>query len=320
MRRKSRKFRRTVTMKKMTLWVLPLLLIFGSLACLAQSTNAGDIRGVVTDPSGALIPDVNVTVLNVDTGVSKDLTTNQSGLYDTDSIVAGRYTISFKKDGFEKLVRGPVTVQVGFTTVNGELQVGASTQSVTVEADVALLQTETSEQSTTFEARSMDALPQVTQNWENFTILLPGATGTVNGSQGSANPGQEVAVNGNLPYSNILADGASTTLSHSQNANPAAFENVGELQVNTSSFSAQYGIGGVIFNQVTKGGTSRFHGTGYDFIQNDAFTAHPYEFGATTNKIPFLRYHNFGGSIGGPILKKKLFFYFNYDQVVNHNN
>src|SRR4029077_20286413 len=130
------------------------------------------------------------------------------------------------------------------------------------------------EQSTTFTSKSMTQLPQVTQDWENFTILLPGASGCAdlnNGScsQGTNNPGQVVAVNGNLPYSNVIADGASTTLSHSQNANPSAFENVGELQVNTSSFSAQYGVGGIIFNQVTKSGTNRFHGTGYDFLQND---------------------------------------------------
>src|SRR5271169_3728955 len=305
-------------------WVLPLLLILGSGACFAQSTNAGDIRGTVTDASGALIPGVTVTVVNVDTGVSKDYTTNDAGLYDTDSIVPGRYTVTFKKDGFEKLVRGPVTVNVGFTPVNAQLKVGASTQSVTVSADVALMQTETSEQSTTLESKSMAELPQVTQDWENFTILLPGATGTPNGSQGSSNPGQEVAVNGNLPYSNIIADGASTTLSHSQNANPAAFENVSELQVNTSSFSAQYGIGGIIFNQVTKSGTNRFHGTAYDFLQNDALTAYPYEFGLTKatglGPVPFVRYNNFGGSIGGPILKNKMFFYFNYDQTVNHGN
>jgi hypothetical protein len=310
-------------MKNLQRWVLPLLLILGSGACFAQSTNAGDIRGSVTDPTGALIPDVTVTVTNVDTGVTKDFTSNQSGLYDTDSIVAGRYTVTFKKDGFEKLIRGPITVQVGFTTVNGELKVGVSTQSVTVEADVALLQTETSEQSTTFESRAMAALPQVTQDWENFTILLPGATGAVTSAQGASNPGQVVAVNGNLPYSNILADGASTTLSHSQNANPAAFENVGELQVNTSSFSAQYGIGGIIFNQVTKSGTNRFHGTAYDFLQNDALTAYPFGFGKSKTElgpIPFVRYNNFGFAIGGPILKNKMFFYFNYDQTVNHGN
>jgi hypothetical protein len=304
-------------MKKMVLWVLPLLVIVGSIPSLAQSTNAGDIRGSVTDSSGALIPDVTVTVTNVDTGVSKTFTTNQSGLYDTDSIITGNYTLTFTKDGFQKLVRGPVTVQVGFTTVNGELKVGASTTEVTVTSDVPLLQTETSEQSTTLTSKSMVALPQVTQSWENFTILLPGATGATGSSQGTANPGQEVAVNGNLPYSNIIADGSSTTLSHSQNANPATFENVSELQVNTSSFSAQYGIGGIIFNQVSKSGTNKFHGTAYDFIQNDMLTAHPY---FDTGEIPFLRYNNFGGSIGGPILKNKMFFYFNYDQIVDHGN
>ena len=138
-------------MKNLHRWVLPLLLILGSGACFGQSTNAGDIRGTVTDPSGALIPGVTVSVLNVDTGISKDFVTNQDGLYDTSSIVAGSYRITFSKDGFEKLVRGPITLQVGFTTVNAELKVGAMSQEVSVSADVPLLKTETSEQSTTFE-------------------------------------------------------------------------------------------------------------------------------------------------------------------------
>src|SRR5215472_3935970 len=316
-------------MKRMALSILPLLVVFASIASLAQSTNAGDIRGTVTDATGAVVPGVTVAVTNVNTGVQKSFVTNDSGIYDTDSIVTGTYRLEFRKEGFQKLVRGSVTVQVGFTTVNGQMNVGSTAESVTVEADVPLLQTETGDQSTTFMAKSMVQLPQVTQDWENFTILLPGAAGCSNNNDGSCsqstnNPGQTVAVNGNLPYSNILADGASTTLSHSQNANPSTFENVAELQVNTSSFSAQYGIGGIIFNQVTKSGTNKFHGTAYDFIQNDAFTAYPYEFGLTKatglQPIPFLRYNNFGGSIGGPILKNKMFFYFNYDQIVNHNN
>ena len=309
-------------MKRFLVCTLPLFFVMASVASFAQSTNAGDIRGTVTDASGALIPGVAVTVANVDTGVSKTFTTNDAGLYDSDSIVTGNYTVTFSKEGFQKLVRGPITLQVGFTTVNGELKVGSTAESVTVEADVQLLKTETSEQSTTFTSKSMTQLPQVTQDWENFMILLPGASGCAdlnNGScsQSTNNPGQEVAVNGNLPYSNVIADGASTTLSHSQNANPSTFENVSEVQVNTSSFSAQYGIGGIIFNQVTKGGTNKFHGTAYDFIQNDMLTAHPY---FSTGAIPFLRYNNFGGSIGGPILKNKMFFYFNYDQIVNHGN
>ena len=310
-------------MKRLTLWTISLLFVVfsGCLVCFAQSTNSGDIRGTVADSTGALIPGVTVTVVNDDTGVSKTFTTNDAGLYDTSSIVTGPYTLTFSKEGFEKLVRGPVTVQVGFMTVNAELSVGTSTQEVTVNADVPLLKTETSEQSTTLEAKSMEQLPQVAGasgvSWENFMILLPGATGTPNGSQGSSNPGQEVAINGNMPYSNILADGASTTLSHSQNANPAVFETVAELQVNTSSFSAQYGVGGAIFNQITKGGTNQFHGSVYDYFQNDALTAHS-QF--QTGPIPFLRFNNFGFSVGGPVLKKKMFFFFDYDQIVDHGN
>src|SRR5208283_3859052 len=117
-------------MLKMKQWVLPLLLIVGSGASFGQSTNSGDIRGTVTDASGALIPGVTVTVLNVDTGVSKDYPTNQDGLYDTSSIVSGSYKITFAKEGFEKLVRGPITLEVGFTTVNGQLKVGSATQQV----------------------------------------------------------------------------------------------------------------------------------------------------------------------------------------------
>jgi hypothetical protein len=310
-------------MNKLMLCALSLLLVSGTLPCLGQSVNSGDIRGTVTDTTGALVPGVTVTVLNVDTGVSRDYVSNQDGVYDTSSIVTGSYKLTFSKEGFEKFVRGPITLEVGFTTVNAQLQVGATEEEVTVTSDVPLLQTETVEQSTTLDAKSMAELPQVTQDWENFTILLPGATGTPGGSQGSSNPGQEVAINGNLPYSNILADGASTTLSHSQNAQPATFETVSELQVSSSTFSAQYGTGGVVFNQITKSGTDKFHGAAYDYIQNSAFNAYPYEFGASpvsVGPIPFLRYNDFGFALGGPILKDKLFFYFDYDQIVNHGN
>ena len=305
-------------------WFLAILLIGTSASCLAQAVNAGDIRGTVTDPSGAVIPGVSVSVRNVNTGVVKEFVTNDSGLYDTNSIVTGHYELTFKKDGFETLVRGPITLEVGFFKVDAQLSVGSTAVQVTVTADIPLLDTETGQQETTLNARSMDELPQVTQSWENFVILLPGATGCSgsNCSQGNSNPGQVASVNGNLPYNNVLADGASTTLSHSQNANPVAFENVAELQVNTSSFSAQYGIGGILFNQITKGGTSSFHGTAYDFLQNDAFNAYAFQFGAQPSPQK-LRYNNFGGSIGGPILKKqfhnKLFFYFNVDRIINNS-
>lgn len=307
-------------MKNGMRWILPLLLLFGSGACLAQSINAGDIRGSVTDPSGALIPGVKVTVQNVDTGVSKDLTTNSAGLYDTNSIVPGHYTVTFTRDGFEQLVRGPITLEVGFTTVNAQLQVGSTKQQVTVTADVPLLNSENGEQSTVLDARSMDELPQITQTWENFVILLPGVAGAGGMGGSASSPGQVASVNGNLPYSNFLSDGASTTLGQSSNSNATTFEDVAELQINTSSFSAQYGIGGAIFNQITKSGTKTYHGTAYDFIQNQGLgSAHSFNFGVAGAPLPALHYNDFGGSVSGPVFKvKKAFFYFNYDHIVDN--
>jgi hypothetical protein len=307
-------------------WILPLsLTLFGSWACFAQSTNAGDIRGSVTDPTGALVPGVTITVLNVETGVAKDYATNQDGLFDTSSIVAGSYKVTFAKSGFEKLVRGPVTVEVGFTTVNAQLKVGSANVEVTVTTDVPLLHTETGDQTTTLEAHDMDQMPNFGgsngPDWQNFMILLPGAVGTSMGAQGSSNPGMAVSTNGNLPFSDILQDGASTTLPSSQNANPAAFEDVDEIQVSLSSFSAQYGVGGMVINQVTKGGGSRFHGSAYDYSQRDAWNAANYGFGSV-EKVPYLRYDDFGGTVSGPVdvlhLGKKAFFFFGYDQIINN--
>jgi hypothetical protein len=286
----------------------------------AQSTNAGDIRGTVTDQSGALIPEVTVTVLNVDTGVAKDYVTNNDGLYDTSSIVTGRYQITFTKTGFNRLVRGPVTIQVGFTGVNAQLKIGSTAQEVVVTDNVPLLQSETGEQSTTLEAKSMAQLPNVGTDWENFTILLPGTSGTPSSETGGpANPGQFVSANGNLPYNAMLADGSTTTLPSSSNSDVSTFETVAELEVSTSSFSAQYGIGGYIFNQISKGGTDQFHGAVYEYFQNDALNAKGYGFGEQIT-VPFLRYNNYGGSIGGPILKKKMFFYFNFEKLSNHGS
>ena len=297
--------------------IIPALLCALSLTnpALGQNTNSGDIRGTVTDPSGAVVPGATVTVLNVDNGISKDFVTNQDGLYDTGSILLGTYKLTFARQGFSQLVREGVTLQVGLTTVNGVLSVGGATEQVVVNTDVPLLRTETGDQSTTLEAQTMAQLPNVGQDWENFAITLPGSSGLgVNGQ------GQVTSFNGNLPYNSMLADGATTTLSHSSNSDVSIFETVQEVQISTSSFSAQYGIGGAIFNQISKGGTNSWHGAAYEYFQNDALNAASYAFAQIPRKqaVGFERYNNFGGSIGGPIFKNKMFFYFNYDQTINH--
>jgi hypothetical protein len=310
---------------KFGMFLVLVISIVGMTKAYAQATNSGDIRGTVTDTTGALVPDVTVTVLNVATGVSKDYVTDHDGVYDTNSIVAGSYKLTFTKPGFSKYVRGPITVEVGYTTVNAPLKVGAASDTVTVNTDVPLLNTEGGDQTTTLEAHDMEQLPNIGgsngPDWENFMILLPGTSGSIAGSQGSNNPGQEVSSNGNLPYTNVLADGASTTLPASQNANPATFEDVQELQVSLSTFTAQYGVGGLVINQITKGGTDKFHGVLYEYYQAPWLNSLPASYTGQAQSKPALQYDNFGGTVSGPVkipflgLNKKAFFFFGYDQI-----
>ena len=316
---------------------------------LSQNTNTGEIRGTVTDPTGAVVPGVTVTLTNVDTGVTKDFITDSAGIYDTVSTPPGNYNITFSKSGFKKLTLGPIVLRVAIITENAALQVGAVTQEVTVVGGGApLLQTETGQQGTIMVASTMDELPQlgagITGNdWANFTIYLPGAAGTTDGRMslggGAWNGGDAVSINGNLPnFANFLQDGASTTLPASYNNDDEIFNTLQEVQINTSSFSAQYGMGGIVFNQISKGGTNSFHGEAYEYAQNDAFNAAGYFVNQAPLTIPNplnptgpqipnpahavtpVRYDQFGGNIGGPIIKNKFFFFFDVDRIVNNSS
>jgi hypothetical protein len=125
------------------------------------------------------------------------------------------------------------------------------------------------------------------------------------------------SINGTLPYASILADGATTTLPQSQNSDVTVLETTAEVKISSSAFSAQYGIGGIVYNQITKSGTNSFHGAGYEYFQNNALNAAPYNFGTKT-PVHVLHYNNFGIAVGGPIIKNKLFFYFDYDKTINN--
>ncbi len=218
-------------------------------------------------------------------------------------IVPDHYLVTFTKGGFESFVRGPITLDVGIETVNAELKVGSASEKVVVSTDIPLLTTETGAQETTLEAKTMAQLPQVGADWQNFIWLMPGAAGTPENASSSTSPNSgQVSINGNLPFETVLADGATTTLPMSQNSDVTIFETTSEVKVSDSAFSAQYGVGDIIYNQITKGGTDHFHGAGYEYFQNDALDAAPYAFG-TNSKVPVLRYNNYGFAVGGPVLR-----------------
>jgi len=329
-------------------WTLVLCLVLcvaGS--AFSQNRNSGEIRGTVL-AGGAVVPGATVTLTNIDTGETKTFVTNQDGIYDTVSTPAGNYRISFSATGFKKLIRGPITLQVDVITEDASLQVGAVTETVEVTAGGApLVETETGQQGTVMDAKNMTELPQsgggiTGADWASFNIYLPGAGGTTNGrtsqAGGAWNAGDAVSINGNLPnFGNFLQDGASTLLPASYNNDDEVFETVQEVQVNTSSFSAEYGMGGVTFNQISKSGTNSWHGSGYEFLSQNFLNANSYfnnqqprfetnpidpsgpEIRNPGSEVPYLRYHQFGATIGGPILKNKLFFFFDVDRIVNNS-
>lgn len=291
-----------------------------------QNSNSGDIRGTVTDSSGSVIPGANVTVLNNDTGVITKYTTNNDGLYDTNSILPGSYTVTFSKTGFTSFKRGPIPLQVGIVAVDAVLKVGAANEVVEVNASEApLLKTEDAEVSTTLSTVELDTLPNSnpSNGYTELLKLLPGATGVtsgnMNGGGGNNNDPQfDQAINGTMPYfSSYLVDGGSIWLPHSANTDQGISESVSELNVIGTDAPAQYGGGGSVFNVILKSGGSEFHGSAYDYIQNDAFDARNYfNSGAKAKQ----RYNYFGGSFSGPIVKNKMFFYYNYQQLENPNS
>lgn len=296
-------------------------LLLGAIPLWSQATNSGDIRGTVTDQSGAVIAGVKVTVQDIDKDVTRTFLTNDAGLFDTGSIVSDRYLLAFSRSGFKKLVQGPIALQVGTIGLNVVLQVGSADQSVVVTADAPLLETTSATQSTSFTSKDMQDLPQVGvgATWQAFITLLPGTAGTPEGRNSSLNPGVSgVSANGSEPFSTTLLDGATTSSPQSNNvAVDMMFDALSEVKVSDSLFSAQYGVGGMIYNRISKGGGNRFHGEGYEYFQNDAMNAAPYSFGVKA-KVPMLRYNDFGGNIGGPIIPRRMFFFFDYDRIIDH--
>jgi hypothetical protein len=286
----------------------------------AQNTNSGNLRGTVTDATGAVIPGVTVQVKDVDKGETHNFVTDGTGLYDTGSIVPDHYLITFTKDGFTTFVRGPITLDVSTQTIDAQLKVGSTSQQVVVTTDVPLLSTESGAVESTLTSDVMSQLPQTNlgADWEIFTVLLPGAAGAPENANSASNPGTVAAINGNLPFDSVLSDGATTTLPQSENSDVTIFETTAEVKISTNGFSAQYGQGGIIYNQITKGGTSQFHGAGYEYFSNDAMNAFAYQFGAQGPSQPELRFNNFGFSVGGPVIPHKMFFFFDYDKTIDN--
>jgi len=298
-----------------------------SVACLSvgivwsQATNSADVTGTVTDQSGAVVPGVSVTIKDVDKNVERTLFTNVSGVYDSGPLVPDdHYTIVFKKDGFATLQRGPMALGIGVIGLNVQLSVSQSSQSIMVQGEAApLLETTTAEISSTVAQDTLKELPQAggIPDWQSFITYLPGTrgNGANNGSLGMGT----ASVNGAMPFTNSLLDGATTNSPMSNNViNTPIFDSIAEVKMSDSAFSAQYGSGGIVYNQISKGGTNGFHGMGYDYFKNTALIAAPFGFNGVAGVRTPIHFNDFGGNVGGPVIKNKIFFFFAVENTVNH--
>jgi hypothetical protein len=288
-----------------------LLLAVSMTPAFAQNENAGEIRGMVKDQSDAPVPDVSVTIMNIQTGVIRKFTTNSAGLYVAPSVLAGEYTITFVKEGFDRFIRTGISLSVQTITVDARMQVGSILQQVTVNAAAGLVQTETAERNVTVSVSTLNDVPIVGRNQYLLTEMLPGLNigSATNGSMSM----DQVGFNGTGSYqANFTTDGGSMVNPVSQNtAYDIPPDAVEEMNFLTSSFGAEYGNGVAVVSMITKSGTNRFKGTLFEFVQNNIFNAR----NAFQPTVPATRWNEFGGTVGGPIRKDKTFFFFSYQRL-----
>jgi hypothetical protein len=280
----------------------------------------GSITGVVTDPTGAVVPNATVKVTNVDTGVVTTLKTNSEGVYNASSLNPGVYNLQTELSGFKTAVATGIKLDVGASPkVNLTLQVGQSSQTVAVEGQTTQVQTEQSNLSQTVTTRQLQDLPVQSSSGRSFWNLVPLSAGVTQQIGGGGYALENMRINGGRPrMDDYLVDGTSVqaVVFGGPTVSPSV-DSVQELNVQTNSFSAEYGkVSGGVISAVTKTGTNQFHGSAYEYVKNDVLDAR--DFFADT-KLP-LRFNEFGATLGGPVLKDRLFFFVDYQGIRTSNS
>jgi Carboxypeptidase regulatory-like domain len=282
----------------------------------------GNISGTVTDPSGAVIAGAKVVVTNTATGVSTTLTSNDQGIYNAPDLVVGPYQVSVSKAGFQTTVQKNINLTVGKQWVaNVTLQVGQATQTVTIEAAVSQVETQSSAISSLVSPQQIRDLPLNGRNFEQLLNLAPGVTPTPAGTTALYGVGQSYSVAGSrtedtqyLLDNQNMADFWNHQAGSEVLGTSLGIEGMQEFTVLTNTYSSQFG-GVAVMNAVSRSGTNQLHGSLYEYARNSALDSRSY-FDLTPSgaayKPQFSR-NQFGASVGGPIKSNKLFFFANYE-------
>jgi hypothetical protein len=298
----------------------------GTLLCAALFAQ-GDtsLWGSVSDTSGASVSGATVFIRNLETGAERSLVTDESGRFSAPALAVGRYEIAASKTGFRTDRRPAITLVVGQREeVNLQLQVGDVHQTVEVPADLGLVQISTEDVSGLVGERQVKDLPLNGRSYDQLLTLNPGIVNYTSqraGGIGTSNSvvGNMFAVSGRRPQENLfLLNGVEFTSASEINNTPGGVSGqllgvdaVREFAVVKDTYGAEYGKRpGAQVNIVTANGTNDFHGSAYEFVRNSALDARNF---FDHGDIPHFERNVFGGSIGGPIIKDKTFFFANYE-------
>ena len=300
---------------------LSVLLVMAALVFLAQSATAqqvfGSIYGTVTDQTGAGVPNAKVTITDQSKNTKFDVTTNETGNYTKERLIPGSYTVEVEATGFRKAVSKDIVVNVDAAArVDVAMTVGNVTEQVEVTAAAPLLQSDRADVATVLTSKQVVELPSYNRNFQSYELLLPGTN--VMGWQhaSSENPQGSVQIQVNGQH----FAGTGFQLDGTDNQDPILgiivinqnIDSVTETKISSQNYDAEFSYtGSGLMNVATRSGTNDWHGSGFEYLQNNSpgfqsFARNPFN-SAENTTVPAVKWNQFGGSIGAPIIKNKLF-------------
>ncbi|MCZ2153265.1 MAG: TonB-dependent receptor [Bryobacterales bacterium] len=304
------------------------LIILLQLVCVFAfgQTGLGSISGAVVDQSDAPIPRVTVKIRQLSTNTERTTETNAAGLFTVPSLVASQYEIALSAPGFktatvadlrlnssQNLSLGRITLEVGADTVT----------TVEVSGEIPAIVTENAVRNETIQSKQVTEMPLQGRNWTTLLKIIPGSTpqntSAINGREASYDGYADFRINGKAPnQTQVNLDGGSN-VDHGSDTKTTvtpSLESIQEVSVLTNNFQAEYGNrAGVVINIITKSGTNNWNGTVWNYMRNEALNARPWDRAFFNQPNPRYRYNYFGGNLGGPIKKDKLFFFVNHETL-----